>query len=243
MSGAGKVLANRIALVTGASRGIGAATALALADAGAHVVLTARTAGGLEAIEGQIHQRGGTATIAPLDLTEGEHVDKLAQAVATRWGRLDLLIANAGTLGVLSPVAHIDPATWERTLALNLTANFRLIRAFDGLLRASPAGRLLLLTSTAARQPRAYWSAYAAAKAGLEALADSYAEEVQNVSSVRVALVNPGAVRTGMRAAAYPGENPDTLPDPAVPAMAILSLIAQDFETGFRLNVKRDTLG
>jgi NAD(P)-dependent dehydrogenase (short-subunit alcohol dehydrogenase family) len=238
----GGIFAGRIALVTGASRGIGAATALALAGAGAHVVLCARTPGALEAVEGQIHQRGGTATIAPLDITQGEHVDKLAGAIASRWGKVDMLIANAGVLGVLSPLAHIEPATWDQVIATNLTANFRLIRAFDGLLRSSANGRLVMLTSTVANQPRAYWSAYAASKAGMESLADCYADEVRNVSNVRVAVVNPGPVRTGMRAAAFPGENPETLPEPDSIGLAILELLAADFETGFRVNLKRGVL-
>lgn len=235
-----KILEGRVALVTGASRGIGAATAQALAEAGAHVVLTARTSGALEEVEARIHERGGTATIAPLDLAEAGTIEKLAAAIAGRWGRLDILIANAGQLGTLSPLAHIDPATWGRVIDVNLTANYRLIRAFDGLLRASTAGRLILISSNAAVQPRAYWGPYAASKAGLEALAQSYAEEVQNVSNVRVAIVDPGGTRTGMRAAAYPGENPQTLPEPAVPAMAMLGLLARDFETGHRLIVKRE---
>ena len=232
-----RFLENRIALVTGASRGIGAATAEALAAAGAHVVLTARTAADLELAEERIHQAGGTATIAPLDLTETDSIARLATAVAERWGRLDLLILNAATLGTLTPVAQIDGKEFNRVLTLNLLASQALIAGFDPLLRKSEAGRLLAVTSSVGRNPRAYWGAYGASKAALETLALSYAEEVRNLSPVRVAIVDPGSTATVMRARAFPGEDPATLKPPRVVAEAVVALLRRDFETGERLEV------
>ena len=232
-----KPLQDKLALVTGASRGIGAAVAVALGKAGAHVVLTARTEGGLEETESRIHDTGGTATIAPLNLREGDNIDRLAQAVAARWGKLDILVLNAGMLGDLMPVSHVPPADFDKLIATNLTANFRLIRAFDQLLRSAPAGRLIALTSSVATQPRAYWGPYAASKAALEALVDSYGDEIRNISQVRTAIVNPGATRTQMRAKAYPGEDASTLKEPAAVADCIIRLLSDDFETGVRLDL------
>jgi NAD(P)-dependent dehydrogenase (short-subunit alcohol dehydrogenase family) len=234
-----KFLQGRIALVTGASRGIGAATAEALAAAGAHVVLTARTAADLEAAEERIHQAGGTATIAPLDLIETDSIARLATAVADRWGRLDLLMLNAATLGSLTPVAQIDGKEFSRVLTLNLLAAQALIAGFDPLLRNSEAGRLLAVTSSVGRSPRAYWGAYGASKAALETLALAYAEEVRNVSPVRVAIIDPGATATTMRARAYPGEDPATVKPPGAVADAVLALLERDFETGERLEIPR----
>jgi NAD(P)-dependent dehydrogenase (short-subunit alcohol dehydrogenase family) len=231
-------LQGRIALVTGASRGIGAATAEALAAAGAHVILTARTASDLEAAEDRIHQAGGTATIAPLDLVETDSIARLAAAVAERWGRLDILMLNAATLGSLTPVAQIDGKEFSRVLTLNLLAAQALIAGFDPLLRKSEAGRLLAVTSSVGRNPRAYWGAYGASKAALETLALSYAEEVRNLSSVRVAIVDPGATATTMRARAFPGEDPATLKPPSAVADAVATLLQRDFETGERLEVR-----
>jgi NAD(P)-dependent dehydrogenase (short-subunit alcohol dehydrogenase family) len=231
-------LQGRLALVTGASRGIGAATAEALAAAGAHVVLTARTAAELELAEERIHQAGGTATIAPLDLTETDSIAKLATAVAERWGRLDILLLNAATLGSLGPVAQIDGKEFSRVLTLNLLANQALIAAFDPLLRKSEAGRLLAVTSSVGRSPRAYWGAYGASKAALETLALAYAQEVRNLSPVRVAIVDPGSTATAMRARAYPGEDPATLKPPATAADSVVALLERDFETGDRLEVR-----
>ncbi len=233
-----KFLQGRIALVTGASRGIGAAAAEALAAAGAHVVLAARTAADLEAAEERIHEAGGTATIAPLDLVETDGIARLATAVEQRWGKLDILMLNAATLGTLTPVAQIDGKEFSRVLTLNVLAGQALIAGFDPLLRKSEAGRLLAVTSSVGRSPRAYWGAYGASKAALETLALSYAEEVRNLSPVRVAIVDPGATATTMRARAFPGEDPATLKPPSAVADAVLDLLGQDFETGFRLDVQ-----
>ena len=232
-----KPLAHRIALVTGASRGIGAATAEALAAAGAHVVLAARTVADLEEAEERIYRAGGTATIAPLDLIETDGIAKLASAVAGRWGKLDILLLNAATLGSLTPVAQIDGKEFSRVLTLNLLASQALIAGFDPLLRKSDAGRLLAVTSSVGRRPRAYWGAYGASKAALETLALSYSEEVRNVSPVRVAIVDPGATATTMRARAYPGEDPSTLKPPAAVADAILDLLRRGFESGERVEI------
>jgi NAD(P)-dependent dehydrogenase (short-subunit alcohol dehydrogenase family) len=230
-------LQGRIALVTGASRGIGAATAEKLAAEGAHVVLTARTAKDLEAVEQRIFEAGGSATIAPMDLTEAGNNERLAAAVRERWGKLDILVLNAAMLGTLAPVPVIDAAEFNRVLTLNLLAQQALIAAFDSLLRASDAGRLVVLTSSVGQKPRAYWGAYGASKAALENLALSYAEEVQNLSSVRVAIVDPSRTRTAMRAKAYPGEDPATLKDPSVVGEGITQLLLGGFETGHRLIV------
>jgi NAD(P)-dependent dehydrogenase (short-subunit alcohol dehydrogenase family) len=228
-------MTGQIALVTGASQGIGAAIAERLAAEGAHVIITARTAKDLEAVEQRIYDAGGNATIAPLDLTEAGSVERLAVALRERWGKLDILVLNAAMLGALSPVPVIDAAEFNRVLTLNLLAQQALIAAFDGLLRASKAGRVVVLTSSVGQKPRAYWGAYGASKAGLENLVLSYADEVQNLSSVRVAIVDPGRTRTAMRAKAYPGEDPATLKEPAIVADAIAGLLLGGFETGKRL--------
>lgn len=231
------VFAGRIALVTGASRGIGAAIAEKLAAEGAHVVLTARTAKDLEAVEDRIFEAGGSATIAPLDLTETGSIDRLAGALRERWGKIDYMVLNAAMLGTLSPVPVIDAAEFNRVLTLNLLAQQAMIAAFDDLLRASDAGRLVVMTSSVGAKPRAFWGAYGASKAALENLALSYAEEVQNLSRVKVAIVDPGKTRTKMRALAYPGEDPATLKEPLVVGEALAKLLANDFETGFRLAI------
>ncbi|HYI40911.1 MAG TPA: SDR family NAD(P)-dependent oxidoreductase [Allosphingosinicella sp.] len=233
-----RFLSGQTALVTGASRGIGAAVAETLAAAGAHVVLTARTAADLEQVEERIYQAGGTATIAPLDLVEADSVAKLAAAVANRWGRLDTLVLNAATLGSLTPVAQIDGNEFSRVLTLNLLASQALIAGFDSLLRKSEAGRLIAVTSSVGRNPRAYWGAYGASKAALETLVLSYAEEVRNLSPVRVAIVDPGATATVMRARAFPGEDPATLKPPSAVAEAMIALLERGFETGERLEVR-----
>ncbi len=217
----------RLALVTGASRGIGAATAEALAAADYHVVLTARTAKDLEAVETRIDAAGGTATIAPFDLMDYDAIDRLAAALGARWGRLDVLVLNAGTLGSLTPVPHIDLKDWDRVMALNLTANWRLIRAFDPWLRASVGADVVAVTSTVATAPRAYWGAYAASKAALENLVATYGAEVGTVTAVRTHILNPGATRTAMRARAFPGEDPKTVQAPEAVAARIIAAIAR----------------
>jgi NAD(P)-dependent dehydrogenase (short-subunit alcohol dehydrogenase family) len=227
----------KIALVTGASRGIGAATATALAAQGAHVVLTARNAKDLEAVEDTIFNAGGHATIAPLDLTDGDSIARLAAAVTERWGKLDILVLNAAMLGTLAPVPAIDGAEFNRVLTLNVIAQQVMIASFDALLRKSDAGRLVALTSSVGATPRAFWGAYGASKAALEALVTSYGEEVKNLSPVRTAIVDPGRTRTKMRAAAYPGEDPATVKEPSVVADAICALLAGVFETGHRMVV------
>jgi NAD(P)-dependent dehydrogenase (short-subunit alcohol dehydrogenase family) len=234
-----KPLADRLALVTGASRGIGAATAEALAVAGAHVVITARTEAGLEELEARIADAGGTATIAPLDLGDGDGVDRLATAIGGRWGKLDILALNAAMLGDLMPLPHVPPAQFDKIMALNVSAQYRLIRAFDPLLRLSNAGRLLAMTSSVATDPRPYWGPYSASKAALEAIVDTYADEVRNTSAVRVAVINPGRTRTRMRAQAYPGEDPMTLKTPEAVAEAIVKLLVEDFETRARLDLSK----
>ncbi len=231
-------LQGKIALVTGASRGIGAATARALAKVGAHVILTARTNAGLEEVEEAIHQAGGTATIAPLDLTDGASIRKLAEAVMPRWPALDILVHSAATLGSLTPVPHLDEKEFARTIATNIVATQQLVASFDPLLRNSQAGRLVALTTGVASQPRAYWAGYAATKAAMENLLLSYAAEVAAITPIRVALVSPGATRTKMRAQAYPGEDPATVKPPEAVGDAIVALLARDFETGERIRVE-----
>ncbi|MBA4761625.1 SDR family NAD(P)-dependent oxidoreductase [Sphingomonas sp.] len=226
-----QALAGRIALVTGASRGIGAATAIALAAQGAHVVLTARTAGGLEEVEEAIFAAGGSATIAPMDLIETDSIPRLAAAVAERWGKLDILVLNAAALGTLSAVAAFDPKEVAKVLALNVSAQAALIGAFDGLLRKSEAARVIGVTSKVGRQPRAYWGLYGATKAAFENLLLSYADEVRNLTKVRVALLDPGATRTKMRARAYPGEAPESVKPPEEVAERIVAMLGEDFET------------
>jgi NAD(P)-dependent dehydrogenase (short-subunit alcohol dehydrogenase family) len=226
-----------IALVTGASRGIGAATAKALAATGAHVILTARDAKALESIEQEIHDAGGTATIAPMDLTEPDAIARLAKAVAERWGHLDTLVINAAVLPSLAPVQDIDPAGFNRAIATNVLATQALIASFDALLRKSPAGRVIGMTTTVAAAPRAFWGAYGATKAAFEVLLEAYAHEVAKITRVRVAIVNPGATRTAMRARAYPGEDPKSVKLPSVVADALVALLAQDFPSPHRLTL------
>ncbi len=231
-------LKDKLALVTGASRGIGAAIAEALGREGAHVILTARTAAGLEAVEERIHAAGGTATIAPLDLTDGESIARLAMAVAERWSALDILVLNAAMLGTLGPVATIEGKEFNKLMTLNLLSQQAMIAAFDPLLRKSERGRLVAMTSSVSRRPRAYWGAYAASKAALDALVESYADETEKLAPLKVAIVNPGPTATQMRARAFPGEDPATLKPPSAVADAVLDLLGQDFETGFRLDVQ-----
>jgi len=202
-------LAGRIALVTGASRGIGRAVAKALAAEGAQLVLVARTKAALEEVDDEV----GGATLVPMDMTDYDAIDRLGAALYERFGKLDILIGNAGIIGNLSPVGHIDPKIWDQVLATNLTANWRLLRSMDPLLRQSDAGRVIMVTSTVGASPRAYWAAYAVSKAGLDNLTRMYAAEVEK-TPIRVNLINPGGTRTRMRAHAYPGEDPETLKMP-----------------------------
>jgi NAD(P)-dependent dehydrogenase (short-subunit alcohol dehydrogenase family) len=229
-----KPLADRIALVTGASRGIGAATAHALAAAGAHVVAVARTVGGLEELDDGIRKAGGSATLVPLDVKDVEGIARLGAALHERYRRLDALVGNAGILGPLSPLGHVEPKAWDDVIAINLTANWHLIRAMDPLLQASDAGRAVFLTSGAAASAKAYWGPYAVSKAALEALARTYAAENAK-THVRVNLFNPGPTRTRMRAAAMPGEDPATLPAPEDVAAKIVKLCLPSCEANGRL--------
>jgi len=239
-----KPFAGRVALVTGASRGIGAGTAEALARGGAHVILTARTTGGLEEVEQRIHDAGGSATIAPLDMADGESIGRLAAAVSGRWDALDILVLNAAMLGSLTPVPAIDAKEFAKLLTLNVSAQQAMIAAFDPMLRKSGHASLIALTSSVAARPRAYWGAYAASKAAMETLVLSYGEEVRNISNIRCAIVDPGATRTTMRARAYPGEDPSDLQAPEVAGEAIATLVRTGFDHGFRMRVapsKRDS--
>jgi NAD(P)-dependent dehydrogenase (short-subunit alcohol dehydrogenase family) len=233
-----KPFEGRLALVTGASRGIGAATAEALAHAGAHVILVARTAAALEEVEERIHEAGGTATIAPLDLTDGESIGKLAGAVAERWEKLDLLVLNAAMLGSLTPVQDIDPKEYSRLLSLNLLANQALIAAFDPLLRKADQADVVALTSSVGSEPRAFWGAYGSSKAALETLLGAYADETAYTGRIRVHIVDPGATRTRMRALAFPGEEPESVKPPEVVASAILKRLTADAPTGERMRVE-----
>jgi NAD(P)-dependent dehydrogenase (short-subunit alcohol dehydrogenase family) len=217
------VLAGKVALITGASRGIGAAVAVRFAAEGAHVVLAARTPGGLEETDDAVRTAGGNATLVPIDLREHDRIDDLAAAIHQRWGRLDILVGNAAEFGAFSPLGHIDPDLWSSTLALNLTANWRLIRVMDPLLRRAPAGRAIFVTCRIAREALPYWGPYAISKAGLEAMVRIYAGELAN-TPVRANLIDPGPVRTRLRARAFPGEDPRELAAPDTVADAFLAL-------------------
>jgi NAD(P)-dependent dehydrogenase (short-subunit alcohol dehydrogenase family) len=221
----GQDLAGKVILVTGASRGIGYASAVEAARRGAHVVAVARTVGGLEELDDEIQDLGSSTTLVPLDLRDGDAIDRLGAAIFERWGALDGLIANAGQLGVLSPLPHVKPEDFEKVMAVNVTANYRLLRATDLLLRQSAAGRVVFVSSSAARSARPFWGLYAASKAAVDAMAKSYAGEVTQ-TKVKVNVFYPGAVRTAMRAKAMPGENPDTLPKPSDIAPRLVDLVS-----------------
>jgi NAD(P)-dependent dehydrogenase (short-subunit alcohol dehydrogenase family) len=224
-----QTLEHRIALVTGASRGIGRSIAQALARRGAHVVAVARTRGGLEELDDEIRAINGTASLVPLDLRHPEGLDQLAKVVFERWKKLDILVGNAGILGILSPLGHIEPKTWDEVMLVNVTANWRLIRAFDPLLRLSDAGRAIFVTSAAVYKLLAYWGPYSVSKAALEALVKTYAAETVT-TPVKVNLLNPGPVRTRMRAQAFPGEDPESLTPPEAIAEAVLPLVAMELD-------------
>jgi NAD(P)-dependent dehydrogenase (short-subunit alcohol dehydrogenase family) len=221
----GLALSGKIALVTGASRGIGRAAAKALAADGAHVILVARTVGGLEEVDDDIQKHGGSATLVPLDLRDFPAIDRLGATIFERWGRLDALLGNAGVLGALTPLAHLDPKTFGECMDVNVTANWRLIRSFDPLLKRSEAGRALFITSGAARNFRGYWGCYSISKAALEALVLTYAAECKG-TSVCANLLNPGPLRTRMRQKAMPGEDPATLKPPEAVVPLILKFLS-----------------
>lgn len=221
----------KVALVTGASKGIGAAIAERLAAQGAHVVLVARDAAALEAVEERIHAAGGAATIAPLDMAEGDNIVRLSAAIAQRWQKLDLLVLNAAMLGTLAPIAATDMKEMSRVFTLNVLAQQAMIAAFEPLLRRADAGKVIAITSSVARTPRAYWGPYAASKAALENLVQTFGEEMRAISNVRTAIVDPGATRTAMRGRAFPGENPQSVKAPEVVADAVVALAASDFNS------------
>jgi NAD(P)-dependent dehydrogenase (short-subunit alcohol dehydrogenase family) len=227
-----KPLVGKLALVTGASRGIGAATAEALAREGAHVILVARTASALEEVEDRIHAAGGSATIAPLDLTDGESIGKLGSAVSERWGALDILVLNAAMLGSLTPVEHIDPKEYSRILTLNVGSNQALIAAFDPMLRTAERADIIGVTSSVGHEPRAFWGAYGSSKAALENLLGAYADETEHTGRIRVQIIDPGATRTRMRQLAFPGEEPESVKPPEAVAEFILERLSSAASTG-----------
>ncbi|VVT14324.1 SDR family NAD(P)-dependent oxidoreductase [Erythrobacter sp. EC-HK427] len=233
-----KPLAGKIALVTGSSRGIGAATAKALAAKGAHVVITGRKVKNLEAVEDAIHDAGGSATIAPMDLTDGASIGRLAQAIAERWEKLDILIINAAQMPVLTPVTQIDAKQFNEVLTLNVLATQALLAGFDPLLKRSAAGRIIGLTSSVGSEPRPFWGAYGASKAAFENLLLSHGKEVERISEIRLAIIDPGATRTAMRERAYPGEDPQTVKLPEVVADYLAALLEKDFPNLHRERVE-----
>jgi NAD(P)-dependent dehydrogenase (short-subunit alcohol dehydrogenase family) len=224
---AGSDFKGRIALVTGASRGIGRAVSVALAKAGAHVVAVARDVGRLEELDDAIRKEGGSATLVPMDMKDFAAIDRAGQAIFQRWGKLDALFGNAAILGPLTPLTHLQPSVWSDVMQINLSANWRLIRVFDPLLRLSDSGRALFVSSAVAHGARPFWGAYAVSKAALEAMVRTYASELAG-TAIRANLLNPGPTRTGMRAAAMPGEDPMTLPAPEELTPLILELLSSD---------------
>ena len=232
-------LANRIAVVTGASRGIGYFTALELAKAGAHVIACARTVGGLEELDDAIKAAGGSATLVPFDLADMNAIDQLGAAINDRWGRLDIMVANAGVLGTISPIGHVEAKTFEKLMTVNVTATWRLIRSLEPLLVKSDQGRAILISSGAAHSCKAFWGPYAASKAAVEAMGRSWAGEIQR-TPLRVVMVDPGATRTAMRAQAAPGEDPASLPHPSEVAARIAALAGPGLTETGKLYVVRD---
>ena len=232
-------LDGKVALVTGASRGIGYFTALELARAGAHVVACARTVGGLEELDDAIQKEGGSATLVPCDLADLAAIDSLGGAIFERWGKLDILVANAGILGTISPIGHVEAKTFEKVMTTNVTATWRLIRSVDPLLQKSDAGRALILSSGAAHKCRPFWGPYSASKAAVEALARTWAAETERLP-LRIISVDPGATRTAMRAKAFPGEDPDTLPHPSEVASELLKLTGPEMRETGRLYIVRE---
>ena len=232
-----KPLKGRTALVTGASRGIGAATAIALAEAGAHVILVARKVKALELVEDKIHEAGGTSTIAPVDITESDAISRLAGAIAGRWDALDIMVISAAYLPELSPLSQIDGKQFNQAIMTNVVATQALLAAFDPLMRRAKAGQIIGLTSSVGTSPRAFWSAYGSTKAAFDNLLESYGTEVEKLSELKVAIVDPGATRTEMRARAYPGEKPETVKPPEEVAQRLVALLSEGFETGHRERV------
>ena len=216
-------LEGRLAVITGASRGIGAAVAKLFAAEGAHVILVARTQGALEEIDDEIQTAGGSATLVPMDLTDYDKIDEMGATIYERFGKLDILIANAGILGTMGPINHIEPKIWEQTMAVNVMANWRLIRSFDPLLRLSNSGRAIFMTSSAAHYHRAFWGIYATSKAALEMMVGTYSQEILQ-TNMTANLFNPGKTRTRMRAEAYPGEDPQTVKTPEYIAQRLLNI-------------------
>lgn len=233
-----KPLDGKLALVTGASKGIGAATAIALAQAGAHVVLTGRDVRALEQVEDQIHAVGGASTIAPVDLAESDGIARLATAISGRWDTLDILVICAAYLPALTPVTQIDGKQLSQAVTVNVLATQALLANFDPLLKRADAARVIGLTSSVGETPRAYWSAYGSTKAAFDNLLESYAQEVEKISGVRVAIIDPGATRTAMRAKAYPGEDPQTVKPPQAVGSRLVELLVNDFETGHRERIE-----
>jgi NAD(P)-dependent dehydrogenase (short-subunit alcohol dehydrogenase family) len=223
-----KRLQGKVALVTGASRGLGYATALHLAEEGAHIIATARTRGGLEELDDAIKAAGSSATLVPMNITDYEAIDRLGAAIYERWKKLDVLIGNAGTLGKLTPLAHLEPQVWDDTMAINLTSNYRLIRSMDALLQAAPDGRAIFVTSGLAQKCLPYWGGYSVGKAALEAMMKTYAGEVAT-TRLRVNCFSPGATRTKMRATAMPGEDPETLPTPEAVSAQMVAMCLPEF--------------
>ena len=233
-----KILDGKLALVTGASRGIGAATAEALAREGAHVILVARSAPALEEVEDRIHQAGGSATIAPLDLTEADSIGKLGVAVSSRWDKLDIMVLNAAMLGSLTPVEHIDAKEYSRILTLNVGANQALIATFDQLLRRAERADIIGVTSSVGATPRAFWGAYGSSKAALDNLLGTYADETEHTGRIRVHVLDPGATRTRMRQLAFPGEEPESVKPPETVAEAIVRRLSGNTKTGERFRIE-----
>ncbi len=236
-------MTQRITLVTGASRGIGYAAAKALAAAGHHVVATARTQGGLEALDDEIKASGGACTLVPMDLREFDQIDRLGAALHERFGRLDGLLCNAGLLGEITPAQQTTPKDWMAVLDVNMTAPYRLIRSLDPLLRESPSGRAVFVTTSVARNPRPYWGAYAASKAGMEAFVSIWAQEIADATPIRANIFDPGGTATAMRAKAFPGENPATLPSPEDLAPTLVEMLSEGFGDTNTLVRYRDRAG
>lgn len=233
-------LTGRVTLVTGATRGLGYAAAVSLAKAGSHVIATGRTQGGLEDLDDAIKAIGGECTLVPMDLKDFEGIDRLGAIIHERWGKLDGLLGNAGVLGDITLASHVEPKSFDEIFAVNMTANYRLIRSMDTLLRGSSSGRAVFMTSGVAASRRAYWGAYAASKAALEAFVQCYAKEV-SITNIKVNLLNPGAARTAMRAKAMPGENPDILPKPADVAPLITHMLSPNYDQHDQIVAFRET--